>query len=176
MTKYLSWRISFCAQVIIVIIIVICERFIVIRIDVVTTEIDRYKSGFLWFKELITYKIKDCPFVFSQSIYKIFPPKLIMLLLLYDNTRSKAKVINLMMVNKSLKIGCYLYLSYITRIIKAFYDVQIRQKMFQNLFIRAVNRKKIKMAWEEQLQHKFKDIFIPCCHFPLYQTMRNLSP
>ena len=54
MTKYLSWRISFCAQVIIVIIIVICERFIVIRIDVVLTEIDRYKSDFLWFKELIT--------------------------------------------------------------------------------------------------------------------------
>ena len=175
MTKYLSWRISFCAQVIIVIIIVICERFIVIRIDVVITEIDRYKSDFLWFKELITHKIKDCPFFFSQSIYKIFSPRLTMLLL-YNNTRSKAKVINLMMVNKSFKIGCYLYLSYITRIIKAFYDVQIRQKMFQNLFIRAVNRKKIKMAWEEQLQHKFKDIFIPCCHFPLYQTMRNLSP
>ena len=130
MTKYLSWRISFCAQVIIVIIIVICERFIVIRIDVVTTEIDRYKSGFLWFKELITYKIKDCPFFFSPSIYKIFSPQLIMLLL-YNNTRSKAKVINLMMVNKSFKIGCYLYLSYITRIIKAFYDVQIRQKCFK---------------------------------------------
>ena len=145
MTKYLSWRISFCAQVIIVIIIVICERFIVIRIDVVLTEIDRYKSDFLWFKELITQKIKDCPFFFSPSIYKIFSPQLIMLLL-YNNTRSKAKVINLMMVNKSFKIGCYLYLSYITRIIKAFYDVQIRQKMFQNLFIRAVNRKKIKMA------------------------------
>ena len=145
MTKYLSWRISFCAQVIIVIIIVICERFIVIRIDVVLTEIDPYKSDFLWFKELITYKIKDCPFVFSQSIYKIFSPRLIMLLL-YNYTRSRAKVINLMMVNKSFKIGCYLYLSYITRIIKAFYDVQIRQKMFQNSFIRAVNRKKIKMA------------------------------
>ena len=145
MTKYLSWRISFCAQVIIVIIIVICERFIVIWIDVVITEIDRYKYGFLWFKELITHKIKDCPFFFSQSIYKIFSPRLTMLLL-YNNTRSKAKVINLMMVNKSFKIGCYLYLSYITRIIKAFYDVQIRQKMFQNLFIRAVNRKKIKMA------------------------------
>ena len=111
----------------------------------VLTEIDPYKFDSLWFKELIRYKIKDHPFVFSQSIYKIFPPQLIMLLL-YDNTRSKAKVINLMMVNKSFKIGCYLYLSYITRIIKAFYDVQIRQKMFQNLFIRAVNRKKIKMA------------------------------
>ena len=145
MTKYLSWRISFCAQVIIVIIIVICERFIVIRIDVVLTEIDPYKFDSLWFKELITYKIKDCPFFFSPSIYKIFRRQVIMLLL-YNNTRSKAKVINLMMVNKSFKIGCYLYLSYITRIIKAFYDVQIRQKMFQNLFIRAVNRKKIKMA------------------------------
>ena len=130
---------------IIVIIIEICERFIVIRIDVVITEIDRYKSGFLWFKELITYKIKDHPFFFSQYIYKISSSQLTMLLL-YNNTRSQAKVINLMMVNKSFKIGCYLYLSYITRIIKAFYDVQIRQKMFQNLFIRAVNRKKIKMA------------------------------
>jgi len=145
MTKYLSWWISFCAQVIIVIIIVICERFIVIRIDVVLTEIDWYKSDFLWFKELIAYKIKDHPFFFSQYIYKISSSQLTMLLL-YNNTRSQAKVINLMMVNKSFKIGCYLYLSYITRIIKAFYDVQIRQKMFQNLFIRAVNRKKIKMA------------------------------
>ena len=132
MTKYLSWRISFCAQVIIVIIIVICERFIVIRIDVVITEIDRHKYGFLWFKELITHKIKDFPFFFSQSIYKIFPPQVIMLLL-YNNSRSKAKVINLMMVNKSFKIGCYLYLSYITRIIKTFYDVQIRQKNVSKL-------------------------------------------
>ena len=127
MTKYLSWRISFCAQVIIVIIIVICERFIVIRIDVVITEIDPYKFDSLWFKELITYNIKDHPFFFSQYIYKISSSQLTMLLL-YNNTRSKAKVINLMMVNKSFKIGCYLYLSYITRIIKAFYDVQIRQK------------------------------------------------
>ena len=131
MTKYLSWRISFCAQVIIVIIIVICERFIVIRIDVVITEIDPYKFDSLWFKELITHKIKDCPFFLSPSIYKIFSPQLIMLL--YNNTRSKAKVINLMMVNKSFKIGCYLYLSYITRIIKAFYDVQIRQKNVSKL-------------------------------------------